>query len=84
MGYSNIFAEKKVKFLRKHLHVAKCALDYPDSESEKFYQRELVKLARKHLGYSDKTVHCDILSGLKHAWKELKDADKANRAHNNS
>jgi hypothetical protein len=65
------------------LKVAECALDYPGSETEKYYKRELVKLARKHLHYSRFTVHCDILRGLENAWKELKDADKNNRVHNN-
>ncbi len=53
-----IALEDKIKFLKKYNNVI-----------PKLPAKEFVKLARKELKYSSKTVACDIIAGLRNIKK---------------
>jgi len=57
--------ETKVKFLERHYIIAKPAL----ISNVRDYRIELIKLARKELGYSKNTTGCDILMTLERVFR---------------
>jgi len=67
--------ETKIKFLKKFRWEARAAFTNYQEPQARFiepYKVNLVRLARKHLHYSDKTIAQDIFRGLKNAWETMR------------
>lgn len=66
------FQEKKIKFVKKYSALIKQVYE----GQLKNLQSKLVRLARKQLEYSPKTVDCDICSGLYHTFERIANLNK--------
>jgi len=60
---TRITDNEKRRFVQRH------KLLFGRASRDKEAEMSVALLARKELGYSDKTSPCDILRGLQNAWK---------------